>query len=105
MNRRSFLMATSAAAALGRAQNAAPAIPLRRAYSLNRNWLFGGKMKPGADAPAFDDSKFQRRIPTSICRGTASTTRPMSSSPSIAATSARPRPGRGSACLPISAAS
>jgi beta-galactosidase len=53
-------MATSAAAALGRAQNAAPAIPLRRTYSLNRNWLFGGKMKPGADAPAFDDSKFQR---------------------------------------------
>jgi beta-galactosidase len=53
-------MATSAAAALGRAQNAAPAIPLRRVYSLNRNWLFGGKMKPGADAPAFDDSKFQR---------------------------------------------
>ena len=53
-------MATSAAAALGRAQNAAPAIPLRRVYSLNRNWLFGGKMTPGADAPAFDDSKFQR---------------------------------------------
>jgi len=60
MNRRSFLIATSAAAALGRAQNAAPAIPLRRVYSLNRNWLFGGKMTPGADAPAFDDSKFQR---------------------------------------------
>src|ERR1039457_5908259 len=60
MNRRSFLMATSAAAALGRAQNAAPAIPLRRAYSLNRNWLFGGKMTPGADAAAFDDSKSQR---------------------------------------------
>jgi beta-galactosidase len=42
------------------AQNAAPPVPLRRLYSLNRNWLFGGKMITGAGAPGFDDSKFRR---------------------------------------------
>ncbi len=51
MNRRTFLAGASAAAALGRAQNSAPAVPPRRTYSLNRNWLFG------TDA---DESKFSR---------------------------------------------
>jgi beta-galactosidase len=60
MNRRSFVLGTTAAAAIASAQNAAPAIPQRRVYSLNRNWLFGGKTVAGADAPTFDDSKFRR---------------------------------------------
>ncbi len=60
MNRRTFLVATTATAALSRAQNNANAVPVRREYSLNRNWLFGGAMKAGADAPGFDDSKFRR---------------------------------------------
>src|SRR5580704_5457333 len=60
MNRRSFVLGATAAAAIARAQTAAPAVPLRRVYSLNRNWLFGGKMTAGADAPAFYDSKFHR---------------------------------------------
>ena len=47
-------------AALARAQTNSPRVPQRRTYSLNRNWLFGGRTKPGAAAPAFDDSKFQR---------------------------------------------
>jgi beta-galactosidase len=61
LNRRTFLTGSTAAAALTRAaaQTAAPQVPLRRTYSLNRNWLYGGQMKTGADAPAFDDSKFQ----------------------------------------------
>jgi beta-galactosidase len=60
MNRRAFVLGTTAAAAIARAQNAAPAVPRRRVYPLNRNWLFGGKMTAGADAPGFDDSKFRR---------------------------------------------
>ncbi len=60
MNRRSFLFASTAAAALADAQTAPSAVPSRRVYSLNRNWLFGGKMSAGADAPGFDDAKFRR---------------------------------------------
>src|ERR1700678_92107 len=60
MNRRSFVLGTTAIAAIARAQNAAPTVPPRRGYSLNRNWLFSPNMTPGADAPAFDDSKFLR---------------------------------------------
>jgi beta-galactosidase len=60
MNRRSFLIASTAAGALADPQTTAPAVPARRVYSLNRNWLFGGKMTAGADAAAFDDSKFRR---------------------------------------------
>ena len=59
VNRRSFLIASSAAAALADAQTAPSAVPSRRVYSLNRNWLFGGKMTAGADAPGFDDTKFR----------------------------------------------
>jgi beta-galactosidase len=54
------LFASSAAAALADAQTAPPAVPSRRVYSLNRNWLFGGKMFAGADAPGYDDTKFRR---------------------------------------------
>ena len=57
MDRRSFLVGASAVAALGRAQTAAPAVPSRRVYSLNRNWLFARKEAAGAAA---DDSKFRR---------------------------------------------
>ena len=41
-------------AALAQAQNA-PAVPPRRVYSLNRNWLFQAKVTPGADLT--DDQK------------------------------------------------
>lgn len=60
MNRRSFLIASTAAAALADAQTAHKAAPPRYVYSLNRNWLFGGKMSAGADGAAFDDSRFHR---------------------------------------------
>src|ERR1700733_6739471 len=60
MNRSSFILGTTAAAAIARAQNAAPTVPTRRVYSLNRNWLFGGKMPAGTDAAGFDDAKFLR---------------------------------------------
>jgi beta-galactosidase len=59
LNRRSFLLGTTAAAALARAQHSAAAVP-RRTYPLNRNWLYGGKMTAGADAPDFNDSHFER---------------------------------------------
>ena len=59
MNRRTFLVGASVGAALAQAQNA-PAVPPRRVYSLNRNWLFQAKLTPGADAPAFNDSSFRR---------------------------------------------
>jgi len=57
MNRRSFLVGAGAAVALGHAQNAPRAVPTRRVYSLNRNWLFARKDAAGAGA---DDSKFRR---------------------------------------------
>ncbi len=60
MNRRTFLAAAGAAAALGRSQNAPPAVPPRRTYSLNRNWLFAANAAPGGAAPGFDDSRFSR---------------------------------------------
>ena len=60
MNRRTFLVGAGAAAAIAQAQNAARPVPARRVYTLNRNWLFGGKMTAGADGAAFDDSKFRR---------------------------------------------
>jgi beta-galactosidase len=60
MNRRTFLAGASAAAALGRAQNSPPAVPPRRTYSLNRNWLFAASATPDSHAPGFDDSKFRR---------------------------------------------
>jgi beta-galactosidase len=59
LNRRTFLVGSSVGAALAQAQNA-PAVPPRRVYSLNRNWLFQARLTPGADAPAFNDSSFQR---------------------------------------------
>jgi beta-galactosidase len=49
MNRRTFLAGASAAATLAQAQTTAPAVPQRRTYSLNRNWLFGR----GADETKF----------------------------------------------------
>ena len=54
MNRRTFLVGASVGAALAQAQNA-PAVPPRRVYSLNRNWLFQAKVTPGADLT--DDEK------------------------------------------------
>ena len=60
MNRRTFLAGASAAAALGRAQNSPPAVPPRRTYSLNRNWLFATNATPGSHMPGFDESKLSR---------------------------------------------
>ena len=57
MNRRSFLVGAGAAVAASRAQTAARAIPSRRVYSLNRNWLFTRKDAAGSSP---DDSKFHR---------------------------------------------
>lgn len=47
------------AAAAAQAQAARPAVPLRRVYSLNRNWLFRRSAVPGADSPGFDESGFR----------------------------------------------
>jgi len=55
MDRRSFLVGASAAAALAHAQTTSRAIPSRRVYSLNRNWLFARNDTAGAD-----ESKFGR---------------------------------------------
>jgi len=68
MNRRSFDGHQRRRRA-GRAQEAAPAVPLRpRLFAGIATGSSAGKMTPGADAAAFDDSKFQRvtlPIPTS----------------------------------------
>jgi len=46
MDRRTFLAGASVAAALGRAQQKTnPAVPQRRVYSLNRNWLYRAQGK------------------------------------------------------------
>jgi len=47
-----------AATELGTAAPPAPAV--RYVLSMNRNWLYGGKLVSGSDQPGFDDSKFQR---------------------------------------------
>src|ERR1035438_6151877 len=60
MNRRTFLAGASAAAALGRAQNSPRAVPARRTYSLNRNWLFAASATPASHEAGFDESKFSR---------------------------------------------
>jgi beta-galactosidase len=60
MNRRTFLAGASAAAALGRAQNSPRAVPPRRTYSLNRNWLYATNATPDSHAAGIDESKFSR---------------------------------------------
>src|ERR1035438_5982782 len=57
MNRRTFLAGASAAAALGRAQNSPRAVPARRTYSLNRNWLFAASATPASHETGFDEPK------------------------------------------------
>ncbi len=53
MNRRTFLVGSSVGAALAQAQNA-PAVPARRVYSLNRNWLYhANKVTTGRDSEGF----------------------------------------------------
>jgi beta-galactosidase len=57
MQRRDFLKAAAIAAALpGKAAEPAQ----RRVFSMNRNWLYGGKTVAGATAPDFNDRQFQR---------------------------------------------
>ncbi len=62
LDRRMFLLGSTAAGVLGAQvrRAAAPPNPHRRTYELNRNWLFGGKAKPGFAEPAFDDSAWQK---------------------------------------------
>ncbi len=60
MNRRNFLIASAAGAALANAQTARPAVPARRSYGLNRNWLFSAKAPAGGEEPGFNDAAFQR---------------------------------------------
>jgi len=62
LGRRMFILGSAAAGALA-AQ--APSVnpggdPHRRAYDLNRNWLFGGKTRAGMAAPEFDDSQWKK---------------------------------------------
>jgi beta-galactosidase len=47
-----------AKAEAGTEKNVAPAA--RYVFSMNRNWLYGGKHIAGAEKPGFDDSKFQK---------------------------------------------
>ena len=62
MNRRTFLTGTALAAASASAevQSVRTAVPMRRVYSLNRNWLFRRSAVPGADSPGFDEGGFRR---------------------------------------------
>jgi beta-galactosidase len=67
INRRAFLLGTTATAALTAsgeaASSAAEPAPLRRVYDLNRKWLYGGKASAAAggfEAPGFDDSAWAR---------------------------------------------
>jgi len=59
LDRRTFLAGTAFTTALAQAQNP-PAVPLRRVYSLNRNWLFHNQVAAGAEGPGFNDSGYQR---------------------------------------------
>lgn len=63
MNRRAFVLGSASASALSGVLSA-QAVKMtdagRRVYELNRNWLFGGRMKPGANLPDFDDSGWQK---------------------------------------------
>ena len=65
------------------AMAAAPQLPTRHVFRLNRNWLYGGKNVEGATAPGFDDSKFERVTAAAQtmwhCPGTVSTIRATSS--------------------------
>ena len=66
MNRRNFMKAgtvTLSSVGLRReiadgAETAAVAHPARYIFSMNRNWLYGGKGGHGSARPNFDDSKF-----------------------------------------------
>ena len=68
MNRRNFMKAGTVAlgsAGLRReiaeaAESVPPAPAVRYAFSMNRNWLSGGKVDHGSTRSNFDDSKFQR---------------------------------------------
>jgi len=68
MNRRNFMKAGMLALnSLGlrreiadAAETTAPTSAARYVFSMNRNWLYGGKVDPGSTRPDFDDSKFQR---------------------------------------------
>jgi len=52
--------ATPALAASELATATKVASSARYVLPMNRDWLYGGKNKPGADQPDFDDSKFQK---------------------------------------------
>ncbi len=61
LGRRMFILGSAAGALAAQTPAAAPkADPHRRAYDLNRNWLFGGKTRPGVSAPGFDDSQWKK---------------------------------------------
>src|SRR5215471_13016235 len=66
LNRRHFLKTSSAGltgiALLPHMRSAAQGNPkpLRRIFSLNHNWLFGGKVLPDATRPTFNDAGFTR---------------------------------------------
>ncbi len=61
MNRRDFIGGSLAGLALLQQTGvAAASIAGRSVFPLNHNWLFGGPTAPGAAAPPFDDSRFER---------------------------------------------
>ena len=61
LDRRTFLLGSSAAAAFAAqaAQSRGGSTPEARTYSLNRNWRFGGRTKPGVLEAAFDDRAWE----------------------------------------------
>src|SRR5579884_547099 len=60
IDRRRFLVG-SALAASAAAQSVRPgADPHQRVYPLNRNWLFGGKTRPGVLDAGFNDASWER---------------------------------------------
>src|SRR5271156_1122169 len=59
MQRRDFLKAAAVAVAALPAE-AAPGQTPRQVFSMNRNWLYGGRATPGSASPDFDDGRFAR---------------------------------------------
>ncbi len=61
--------AAVAAAPVGRSGDRASADPADGVLPLDSEWLFGGSLTPGALAPEFDDSRFDRiTLPHCVAR-------------------------------------
>ena len=60
IDRRHLLFGAPAAASFAAQSSGSRQASVDRTYSLNRNWRYGGKTRPGVTDPAFDDSGWER---------------------------------------------